>query len=329
MHIHSQKKKKKLWGVILMFAGGISLRLVKLSEQTDFCRQENSHLHLKGQKRADIWNMAAWFVVGKPSKTLKELFVLLTDVLLNTQRAQAASVLVKREEESGGKTVVRLYPRFNTARSSQHRLARCRIIIGHFIDPCGEMLFLDILHMRVRGRAQLPRSCWRFSVSCRFLFLFFSQLAGLFTQPLHLNSGADPLRWMRSRKARPFQTTRQSQMNRWSWSSSWVRQVSVSEYLTVFIRKEKLSNTGVKRESGQHRVYPTDWTSPELQGGVQDRHTRTRFCFCVRFSSDNKNTSTKVRKRKFQLLITSLTDPLWGRRQILSHRKHRSWTPRQ
>lgn len=68
---------------------------------------------------------------------------------------QAASV----HEENGGKTVVRLYPRINTARSSQRRLALCRIIIGHFIDPCAEMLFLDVLHMRVRGRAQLPRSC--------------------------------------------------------------------------------------------------------------------------------------------------------------------------
>lgn len=55
MHIHSQKKKK-LSGVILMFAGGISLRLVKLNEQRDFCRQENSHLHLN-EPTYETWQL--------------------------------------------------------------------------------------------------------------------------------------------------------------------------------------------------------------------------------------------------------------------------------
>lgn len=39
-----------------MFAGGISLQLVKLNEQRDFCRQENSHLHLN-EPTYETWQL--------------------------------------------------------------------------------------------------------------------------------------------------------------------------------------------------------------------------------------------------------------------------------
>lgn len=48
--------------------------------------------------------------------------------------------------------------------------SRCRIIIGYFIDPRTEVLFLDFFHAVVRGRVQLPRTCAGFSVSRQVWF---------------------------------------------------------------------------------------------------------------------------------------------------------------